>query len=105
MNLTSYIPCYRVLRQNKTLNKEKIRDGMSISYYINMERGKTLGRIQNNGHALQYASDELKNDKEVVKKAVQQNGIIFRYVNDEFKNVSILSLQLFSITFGSACTA
>ena len=24
MNLTSYTPCYRVLRQNKTLKKEKI---------------------------------------------------------------------------------
>ena len=40
MNLISYKPCYRVLRQNKTLKKEKIKDGMSISYYVNMERGE-----------------------------------------------------------------
>ena len=44
MNLISYTPCYRVLRQNKTLKKEKIKDGMSISYYVNMEREKTYKR-------------------------------------------------------------
>ena len=32
MNLISYKPCYRVLRQNKTVKKEKIKDGISISY-------------------------------------------------------------------------
>ena len=42
MNLTSYNPCYRVLRQNKTLKKEKIKDGMSISYYVNMKREKSI---------------------------------------------------------------
>ena len=30
------------LRQNKTLKKEKIKDGMSISFYVNMEREKLL---------------------------------------------------------------
>ena len=40
MNLNLYTPCYRVLRQNKTLEKEKIKDGMSVSYYVNMEREK-----------------------------------------------------------------
>ena len=73
MNLTSYTPCYRVLRQNKTLKKEKIKDGMSISFYVNMEREKTLKKVQQDASALQYASDELKNDKEVVLKAVQQD--------------------------------
>ena len=49
MNLISYTPCNRVLRQNKTLKKEKIKDGMSISYYVNMEREKTLKEIQRVG--------------------------------------------------------
>ena len=47
MNLTSYAPCYRVLRQNKTLKKEKIKDGMSISFYVNMEREKALKKFNN----------------------------------------------------------
>ena len=33
-----------------------------------------LKAIQINGWALKHASDELKNDKEVVLKAVQQHG-------------------------------
>ena len=86
MNLTSYKPCYRVLRQNKTLRKEKIKDGMSISYYVNMEREETLKKVQNNGLALKYASDELKNDREVVLKAVQQFGWALEFASDELKN-------------------
>ena len=110
MNLMSYKPCYRVLRQNKTLKKEKIKDGMSISYYVNMEREETLKKVQNNGLLLKYliefrndkevvlkavqnlgsslyfASNELKNDKEVILKAVQQYGDALNYTSDELKN-------------------
>ena len=33
-----------------------------------------------------YASDELKNDREMVLAAVNKNGAYLRYVSDEFKN-------------------
>ena len=86
MNLTSYKPCYRVLRQNKTLKKEKIKDGMSISFYVNMERDKILKAVQQHEYAFEYASDELKNDKEVVLKAVRQNGYALYHAGKELKN-------------------
>ena len=86
MNLISYTPCYRVLRQNKTLKKEKIKNGMSISYYVNMEREKTLKKVQHNGYALEYAGDEFKNDKEIILKAVQKYGGTLRYASNELKN-------------------
>ena len=36
-------------------------------------------------HALQYASDELKNDKEVVMAAVNHYGYNLKYASDELK--------------------
>ena len=86
INLISYTPCYRVLRQNKTLKKEKIKDGMSISYYVNMQREKTLVKVQQNGYSLKYVSDVLKNDKEVVLKAIQKNIHALQFASDELKN-------------------
>ena len=106
MNLTSYTPCYRVLRQNKSLKKEKIKDGMSISYYVNMEREKTLKAVKQNGLSLYYASDELKNDKEIVLKAVQQYGIALQYASNELKNDKEVVLKAvqqngFALTYAS----
>ena len=41
--------------------------------------------VAQNGSALQYASDELKNDKEIVMAAVAQNGSALQYASDELK--------------------
>lgn len=38
------------------------------------------------GAVLQYASDELKNDREIVKVAVQQNGKALEFASNELKN-------------------
>ncbi len=38
-----------------------------------------LTAIQKNGCALQYASDELKNDKEFVLKVVQTHGYALKF--------------------------
>ena len=48
-------------------------------------KGDVLKRVKKNGFALQDASDELKNDKEIVLAAVNQNGIALRYASDELK--------------------
>ena len=42
--------------------------------------------VAQNGCALEYASDELKNDKEVVMIAVAQNGWALEYASDEMKS-------------------
>ena len=43
--------------------------------------------VQKNGLSLKYASDELKNNFEIVKIAVQKNrGLALEYASDELKN-------------------
>ena len=45
-----------------------------------------LAAVTQNGNALQYASDELKNDKDVVLAAVTQNGNALGYASAELRN-------------------
>jgi hypothetical protein len=45
-----------------------------------------LEAVKQNGRALQFASVELKNDKEVVLEAVKNDGHAFEYASDELKN-------------------
>jgi hypothetical protein len=47
---------------------------------------EVLKEISNDGWALEFASDELKNDKEVVLKAVWQDGIALQFASDKLKN-------------------
>ena len=42
--------------------------------------------VKENGDALLYASEELKNDPQFVLDAVKQNGYALQYVSEEFKN-------------------
>lgn len=41
--------------------------------------------VKQNGEALIFASDELKNDKEVVMAAVKQNGEALKYASRRLK--------------------
>ena len=66
--------------------KKKIKDGMSSDYYVNMKGKKVLPKVQQYKNALEYASDELKNDKQVILTVVQQNGWSLKYASDELKN-------------------
>ena len=43
------------------------------------------------GNALEYASDELRNDKEVVLAAVKDCGDALKYASDELKMIRKLS--------------
>jgi predicted RNA-binding protein (virulence factor B family) len=45
-----------------------------------------LKAVKQNGDSLQYASEELKNDKEVVLEAVKQYGRSLLYASEELKN-------------------
>ena len=42
--------------------------------------------IKQNGYTIRYASEELKNDKEVVLEAVKQNGKALLYASKELRN-------------------
>jgi hypothetical protein len=45
-----------------------------------------LAAVKQTGSALQYASNELKNDRIIVLAAVNQNGQALRFASDELKN-------------------
>ena len=45
-----------------------------------------LAAVTQDGDALQDASDELQNDKEVVLAAVAQDGDALEYASDELQN-------------------
>ena len=42
--------------------------------------------VSHNGNALEYASDELKNDYNIVMKALSNNGNALQYASDEIRN-------------------
>ena len=48
-------------------------------------RDMVLKAVQENGLALEYASDELKDDVEIVITAVNNNGLALMYASDELK--------------------
>lgn len=42
--------------------------------------------FKQNGEALQFASERLNNDKDVVLEAIKQNGDAFRFASARFKD-------------------
>ena len=58
---------------------EFVRDGLK---FIN----KSLEAVKNDGQALYYASEELRNDKEVVLQAVKTYGRALEFASNELKN-------------------
>ena len=55
-----------------------------IEEYSNKE--KVLNKVQEYGMQLEYASDELKNDKDVVEKAITSCGAAIKFASNELKN-------------------
>ena len=45
-------------------------------------RDFVLKKVAKNGYALRYASDELRNDREVVLAAVKQHSCALRFASD-----------------------
>jgi hypothetical protein len=56
--------------------EEVKKNGMALSVMLKplMNKKIVLAAVYQNGMALQYAPEELQNDKEVVMAAVRQNG-------------------------------
>ena len=49
------------------------------------DKTEALAAVNNDGAALEHASDELKADKEVVMAAVKNNGYALQFASDELK--------------------
>ena len=50
------------------------------------DREVVMKAVNQRGCASEYASDELRNDREVVMEAVKQNGCALKYASDEVKS-------------------
>ena len=72
------------------------------------KRNKVMAAVQQDGYALEYASDDLKNDKDVVMAAVQQNGFALHYASDALNNdreVVMAAVQENGLSLVHACDA
>ena len=45
-----------------------------------------LSKVKQNGYALYYASDELKNNEEIVKEAVKQKGLALKFASKRLQD-------------------
>ena len=52
----------------------------------NSTKQEVLEAVRLNGYALCFASDELRNDREVVLAAVNQEGWALRHASEELQN-------------------
>ncbi|WP_064610347.1 DUF4116 domain-containing protein [Streptobacillus moniliformis] len=50
---------------------------------------EVLKAVKQDGWALEFASEELKNDKEVVMAAVKQNGDALQFASERLRNNEI----------------
>jgi hypothetical protein len=68
---------------------------------LNNDKNIVLEAVMENGFSLEFASDELKNDKNIVLEAVKRDGRSLEYASDELKNDKSIVLQsVKSSTFG-----
>ena len=71
------------------------------------DREVVITAISNsNGQALQYASEQLKNDREVIFTALKYNSDLLKHASDELKNdreIIIAALQKNASEYGSEC--
>lgn len=76
------------MTKEDALNKSKIdRDFLKKEMEWKNDKDVVMAAIQCNGQSLQYVSDELRNDKEVVLQAIfHPNPNILKYVSNELKD-------------------
>ena len=64
------------------------QNGLALEYAtdeMKNDKDVVLAAVQNYGRALEYASDELKNDKDVVMAAVRNDGAALGFASEEMK--------------------
>ena len=65
------------------------QDGMALEYAseeLKKDREVVMAAVVEDGGALQYASEELKNNESVMLAAVYKDGLLLRYASEELKN-------------------
>ena len=81
------LPPYQIV--NATVFKSVVKqDGLALQYVsdtLKADKEIVMAAVQQNGLALQYASDTLKADKEIVMATVQQDGLALQYASNTLK--------------------
>ena len=72
----------------KNENKKSYSEMTPNEKYI--RKAQVLRYVSHNGMNLKNVDDELKNDKDVVLKAVKQNGLALDYASLELQNNTVL---------------
>ena len=57
---------------------------------VNSTKQDVLAAVAQNGWVLEYASETLKNDRDVVLAAVAKNGLALQYASETLKNDELL---------------
>lgn len=57
-----------------------------LPFYLKNDREIVLKAIQKDGLLIRFASKKLKNDKEIVLEAVKQNGLALKFVSRKLRN-------------------
>jgi len=57
---------------------------------------KALGAVKNNGHALRYASDKIKNMKDIVINAVKITSFASKRLKNE-KTITLINFTFYDI--------
>lgn len=81
--------CPEVLKDKDMYLRTAVKN--LIEEYSNKE--KVLNKVQEYGMQLEYASDELKNDKDVVEKAITSCGAAIKFASKELKNDKDLAIK------------
>ena len=69
------------------------------TFWSDVEFAKVALKV--NGSSLQYVSDILKDDREIVLEAVKQNGCALQYASDNFKNDKEIVFEAFKKYFNA----
>ncbi|KAG2374728.1 hypothetical protein C9374_010472 [Naegleria lovaniensis] len=78
-----------MIRDGNFVLQQVKHDGFALEYAsqeLRNDREIVLEAVKQNGFALEYASQELRNDREIVLEAVKQNGFALEYASQELRN-------------------
>jgi hypothetical protein len=76
----------------------KARDELLDNGYLEIVK-------QNGWWTLRYASDDLKNNREIVLEAIKQNGLALEYASESFRNDKDVVLEAIKKCYHALCYA
>ena len=79
---------FAVISKKWLQKKTGQEDGLALEYAsdeLETDQQVVLATVKQNGLALKFASDELKTDQQVVLEAVKQTGLAVKFASDHLR--------------------